>query len=122
MNSGVSIMLTATTTTPCPFSQADLPPGAARCPSCNASAAWADLQRANDFALAEFEQWSNRHIIHSDQWARIQSHYTQLRENFAQVAARDDAAAAPDNGLRPANQCWDCANIGDASDAHCWYC
>src|SRR5438105_839164 len=121
MSSGVSIMLTATTTTPCPFCQSEFPGNAAQCPSCHASAAWADLQRANDFSRLEFQAWADRHIIHADQWTQVDAHYAQLRANFAQLAAREDAAA-PDNGLRPANQCWDCANLGDYLDAHCWYC
>src|SRR5438309_70254 len=113
---------TTTTTTPCPFCESDFPPDAPQCPSCHASAAWADLQRANDFARKEFQQWSDRHIIHADQWTQIDAHYAQLRDAFAKSASREGAADAPENGLRPASQCWDCANLGDDNDAHCWYC
>src|SRR5438067_8324021 len=103
-------MLTATQTMTCPLCEGNFPIGAERCPFCRASAAWADLQRAADFARRQFHQWTDRRVIHGEQWAKIEAHYAQARDAAIKAAARGEDIPA-DSGLRLADQCWDCGNV-----------
>src|SRR5258706_7564013 len=107
-----------TQSTPCPFCNAEFPADAERCPNCHASAAWADLQRAADFAAHEFKEWTGRRMIHADQWSQIEAHYAAARATVMEAIARGDAAPA-DTGFRSAHECLGLGHIRHHLDAQC---
>ena len=105
----------------CPMCGEALASDSQPCPLCHAPVAWVALQRAEDYAIGQFREWSARAIIAPENLQRIESRYTETRAGNMAAAGRGEAVRG-DRGLPPVGQCWNCGTASPPSSMHCWNC
>ncbi len=91
------------------------------CPACGATAEWAELADAHEFARRRFVEWSQTGFFAADQLAVIEKYYQSRRDDL-QNAVRSGGKAYSGSTLPSSLQCFSCFSFMEQPEEYCDNC